>query len=474
MSHLSSVSIVLGSMLVVGCAATSDAPNSAEDTGDAAGPVGTGDVGTGGKAGTGGSTGGVGTGGVGTGGTFGSGGTVGSGGVVNDAGSGGTTGSGGTILPDARGDLVPGVWTDITPRALAGFPCPPAPPTCAGVNNVTYGATSVEIDPSHPQTLYLSADQWGLWRTTDGGVSWTTVGVRPSPYNFPQFGNPPTTAYLDSPYMVRVDPADSNHLYATQGIRGYTQGFWVSRDAGATWQRPQGFIDVADQTTYDTTMMEVDPTDFRHVLIGSHSPWKNLTGNHGILETKDGGTTFIIHLPAWSAGNNTSGALFLFNPSRPAGDPLRGDANTWLFTDQESGFWRTTDAGGHWSEVATYSQTHGEEDYYYSKTGALYVGAALYPARSLDNGVTWEQVKSVLPYNYYYSLHGDGNLLYTAPAFVSSTYFTSPETDGATWKAFSGGGTFGTGPTQMRFDAVNRIMYSTNADAGLLALKVAP
>src|SRR5262249_1770347 len=152
----------------------------------------------------------------------------------------------------------------------------------------TFGTAALELDPSHPGTLYACADQRGLWKSTDCGANWSRLGDANA-----QYDGGTTAKYLDSPVLVRIDPCDAQHLYATQGVRGSTLGFWESHDGGETWTMPKGFVDIASQIgTRDVTSAAVDPSDFGHVLVGSHSPWSGLP-NAGVLETKDGGKTFV-------------------------------------------------------------------------------------------------------------------------------------------------------------------------------------
>jgi hypothetical protein len=390
------------------------------------------------------------------------GGSTGAGGAApatggNDAGSGGTV-----IVRDAgRGNcpsrpaLTPGIWKNITPSALS----------LPG----TYGVTFVTVAPSDSCTLYASFDVAGLWRTTDGAATWAKVGTPPATYG-------PTTTYLDSPVAVAVDPDDTNHLYATEGVRGTSMGFWVSTDAGATWTWPPGFVSIsATIGTVDMTAMVVDPTDFKHVLVGSHSAWKGM-GNAGILESKDGGATFIAHAASasWPAGS--LGVHFLYAP-----DLGIGNKDTWLVGLDGNGFWRTTDGGASWTQVETWGTAHGGHAIYYAKNGTLYAGGYQYPVRSSDNGVTWQQVSSGLPYAYYYTVQGDGKVLYTMKSFADNgahynePYQASPETDGLTWTAYQGGAQkFDNGPATMIFDRGDRIMYSANWTAGLWALEVLP
>jgi hypothetical protein len=389
------------------------------------------------------------------------GGSTGSGGAT--AATGGSTGSGGTgVVRDAgRGNcptrpaLTPGVWKNITPSALS----------LPG----TYGVTFVTVAPSNSCTLYASFDVAGLWRTTDGAATWAKVGTPPATYG-------PTTTYLDSPVAVAVDPDDTNHLYATEGVRGTSMGFWVSTDAGATWTMPPGFVSISSTIgTVDMTAMVVDPTDFKHVLVGSHSAWKGM-GNAGILESKDGGATFVAHAaPAsWPAGS--LGIHFLYAP-----DLAIGNNTTWLVGLDGNGFWRTTDAGTSWTQVETWGTAHGGHAIYYAKNGTLYAGGYQYPVRSTDNGLTWKQISTGLPYAYYYTVQGDGKSLYTMRSYADNgarynePYQTSPETDGATWTPYQAGAQkFDNGPATMVFDPTDRILYSANWTAGLWALEALP
>jgi hypothetical protein len=356
--------------------------------------------------------------------------------------------------------LVPGKWVDITPPGLNLVCCPPS--------GNSFGLAFVEIDPSNPATLYATVDQLGLWKTTDAGENWHRLGDPNGTIS------DAATTYLDSPIRVGVDPGDPQHLYATQGVRGMTLGFWVSNDGGESWTKPQGFLDIAATIgTEDMTSMSIDPSDFKHLILGSHSAWSGLS-NAGILESKDGGDSWRAIQPqsTWNAGS--MGVSILSSPALGI-----GDGKTWLVGTDGNGFWRTNDAGQSWQQVSSQAGIpHGGNDIYYTATGILYAGAAQYPIRSHDNGASWEQVSTGLSYWYYYTVQGDGKRLYTQLSFTGDNggqglkpYMTSLESDGSTWTQYNDQ-TFSDGPFIMRFDAINRVMYSANWDAGLWALEV--
>jgi photosystem II stability/assembly factor-like uncharacterized protein len=352
--------------------------------------------------------------------------------------------------------LQPGVWKNITPAGLS--------------LDGNFGTVVIEVDPSNSATLYLTSDVNGLWKTRDAGTSWQRVGTPPSQ---PNYGT--SVDYLDSPVAIRVDPNDSQHLYATEGVRGSTMGFWESFDGGEHWTMPQGFQAIsADIATRDMTKLIVDPADFKHVLLGSHSPWKGLS-NAGILETTDGGNTFVKRMPEASWAVGSLGIQFLYSPATG-----KGDKNTWLVnTDTQGSFWRTTNAGVSWTHLdSSLNGFHGGAAVYYAKNGNVYSGATGSVLRSTDNGATWKPV-SGLPYGYYITIMGDGKSMYTSTSYPSqgspfnNPYYVSSEDDGTTWTAYQGGAQkFGNGPATMVFDPIQRIVYSANWDTGCWALKV--
>ncbi len=230
---------------------------------------------------------------------------------------------------------------------------------------------------------------------------------------------------------MKIDPADSTHLYLTSGVQGPQHGFYVSHDRGETWRKPQGFIDfVKAGGSDDVTVMDVDPADFAHILISSHSPWTTATPDYhsGIVESRDGGETWVTHIPPgnpWAAG--TKMVMFLHHPASG-----QGNGDTWLVSDENAGFWRTEDAGKNWTQVSNHQGVHGGPAKYFTAAGVLFVGALGNPLRSKDNGKTFEEIPA-LAYKYWFALTGDGNRLYARSWNDTGHYMVSPESDGMNW-----------------------------------------
>jgi len=461
----------LGAMGAGGCGGAS--PDGADD---GAGSAGDGSVGSGGVGGAGNSAGGsvavgggvgvgVGGGGAGGGNGKGGGGASGVGGAVGNGGGsssdagpfvGPTCANGNPKLPAGAPTLTPGVWKDISPKG---------PKYGWGSENVF--VQGMTIDPCNPATLYVTVSGFnsstfatvvgGLYRSTDAGSTWSTVGA------------------FDQPINVRVDLKNPLHLYVGDSVRGGTTGFWVTTDGGKTWSQ-SGFKTLADSVNdTDVYHVEPDPADFNHVLLSFHWNWHNCDDfgfgkcTSGVAESTDGGTTWITHNPdpGW-AGAGGYDVFFLYNPALGI-----GNKNTWLFGTQGKGYWRTADGGKTWTQVTKSSMTHGGGQIYYSKAGVLYASSDSQVLRSTDNGLTWT---SVGPIKGTTALFGDGKYVYAHGAYanIGGPFSVTLETDGQTWSPLKGAQSMGDGPFEMAFDSSNGILYSSNWGSGIWALKTEP
>jgi hypothetical protein len=342
--------------------------------------------------------------------------------------------------------VMPGTFRDITPPGLD-----PAVNPC----------TDIQFDPGRPTTLYAMFGAAGIWRSTDAGAHWVQIGNLPTPTSLGR---------------LLVDPHDAMHLYATGSVNGSSLGFWVSHDGGATFAIPAAFTaGVGTTWNQDVYNMAVDPADFGHVLLTFHSLWPGNPDGAGVLETLDGGATFVPHapLPGMSHGQ---GVAFLRDLAHGV-----GDARTWLLGNgYGDGIYRTTSAGAAWTQVSPAQEDHGGFDAHYSSQGFLYIGARDGVYRSRDNGVTFQNVSSGALATWTYTVIGDGHYLYSSPGFVgqpsSQPFFVSPEggaDEGEHWTPYNAQ-VIPEGPWRMRFDAANGIIYNAAWGGGAWALTTRP
>jgi photosystem II stability/assembly factor-like uncharacterized protein len=329
------------------------------------------------------------------------------------------------------------------------------------------------VNPVDPSIIYLCVSFYnastqkyaGLWKTTDAGSTWQKVGKIVS--------GPKCSDTIDEPIQIRIDPQNPQHLWAADGVRGCSGGLWESNDGGNTFSMPPAFSAKADNSvggwTIDAYDVEIDPADSKHVLVAFHSGFEN-SGHAGVLETKDGGQTFIRHYPIPGVNGAGHGIFFLSNPALGV-----GNGNTWLLETQGDGSFRTTDGGNTWAPVTTNNLEHGGGQIYYTQAGVLYSGGYPHPMRSTDNGATWT---TLIPNQNagYLCIIGDGTTLFTgvhaqvAPP-GGRAILTSPESDGLNWTNYNNQ-LFAGGAFSLALDRTNHILYSASTTDGLWALQL--
>ena len=119
--------------------------------------------------------------------------------------------------------------------------------------------TGIAIDANNPNHIIIGAVTGGVWKTTDGGVTWTPL----SDY----FSN----LYV---YSVAIDPQDSNTYYF-----GSTNGLiYKSVDGGATWNL------LADVSNSLINKIVINPTNSDIIFASSQ--------NAGMYVSIDGGASW--------------------------------------------------------------------------------------------------------------------------------------------------------------------------------------
>ncbi len=348
----------------------------------------------------------------------------------------------GALPPPA---LAPGRWVDISPAGIDFRRRSPGNPI------FTQGFA---LDPGDPRVMYLCVDSYaattadgdGLYKSSDRGSSWTLVGRIPA--------GVAGEDHLTEPIRIRIDPRNRQHVYAGDGVRGHSNGFWVSQDGGLTFAMPAGFRSwstaVGSTDVYDVA---ADPADFDHVLLAFHSAWRSLTAN-GVAESTDGGRTWITHPAAEAAWSGAMSIHFI------------AGASNWLAGTQHDGLWLTADAGTSWSKVNAVGIELGGGEVYHSASGVLFASSQPQLLRSADHGRTWTAVG---PAGSYDCVCGDGTRLYAGSRIRPSSVISAAEGDGGGWSALSPQ-LLADGPFDLACDRANRILYDAAWSAGLWAL----
>jgi photosystem II stability/assembly factor-like uncharacterized protein len=174
---------------------------------------------------------------------------------------------------------------------------------------------------------FAPAAAGAIWKTTDGGVTWTAASALapppgPAPAPAPGPAPAPAPATLDEAERVVFSPGSSTRLYALCSLEG---GVFRSEDAGATWSL---LIDDQGGRVY---AIAIDPGNPQRIAVAT---------DESLLLSENGG-----------AGFQARGLTLMSPPGDPAPDAmfaaydLAFEGSGALLLASNAGLVRTTDGG---------------------------------------------------------------------------------------------------------------------------------
>lgn len=185
-----------------------------------------------------------------------------------------------------------------------------------GPGNVGGRTRTVIIDPSDPSgnTWFAGSVSGGIWRTNDGGQSWTNLT--------PDLPNLSTASMAMAPSDLDVIYAGTGEGFGGEGmVTG--SGIFVSRNKGLTWQLVTATAN--DERFRYINKIWVDPTSDSILVVAT---------NKGIFKSENAGETW----------NN------IFNKGYPVQDIAQNPQNPFvLYAGANSlGILKSTDGGDTW------------------------------------------------------------------------------------------------------------------------------
>jgi len=257
----------------------------------------------------------------------------------------------------------------------------------------TQSIGAIAVAPSDPQIVYVASGEGlqrpdlsvgdGIYKSTDGGKTWTHLGLRDG---------------QQIPALV-VDPRDPNRLFAAVLGHPYganqERGIYRSTDGGQTWQKAL----YKDENTGGSDI-EIDPSNpdvlYACLWRARQGPWEdgNTYGGAGggVFKSTDGGNT-------WDklAGGLPEDLVQAYIAIAPS-DPRRVYSS--LATTHGTHIYRSDDAGEHWTQITTDARPSvriGGGDLAVPKVDpknpdVLYT-ASIVTWRSTDGGKTWTGIR---------------------------------------------------------------------------------
>lgn len=271
---------------------------------------------------------------------------------------------------------------------------------------VTSGRISdFAMHPDGWHVFYAAVASGGVWKTENGGITWTPIFEDQGSYAV-------GTIELDpnNPDTVWVGTGEDN----AQRSVGFGDGVYRSLDGGRSWQN-MGLKDSGHIGS-----IEIDPRDSNVIYVAAHGPLWSDGGDRGVYKTVDGGTTWkrVLEIDPHTGVNEV-----LMHPDNPdlllaASWQRRRHVWTLINGGPGSGMHRSTDGGKTWTEITAGlpSEDMGRIGIVYSpaRPDTVYAiietegeGRGFY--RSTDFGVSWEKRSSYVSGSpqYYNELIAD-------------------------------------------------------------------
>ncbi len=251
------------------------------------------------------------------------------------------------------------------------------PPGAAPVNRVVLDPNNPNIAVAHLGVVNLGGRTCGpLFRTTDGGATWTILA--------PELQQCQNTSQsnLSSTLDVAIAPSSGNTMYmAGTDSNGYGL-VYRSDNSGTTWRLLSAKLASEPQT------MKVDPTDPNTLYVG--------TFNDGVYRTTDGGATFVRVDTGFLGGGiyalaldpRNSNVIWASRGANGQGEVFGTDATLA----------KSTDGGVTWAEYSgppslvvgiTIDQTNPNVMYVATAGSSFAKGSGVW--KSIDGGNTWAQ-----------------------------------------------------------------------------------
>jgi photosystem II stability/assembly factor-like uncharacterized protein len=266
---------------------------------------------------------------------------------------------------------------------------------------------AVAVCPANPDVVYAGTGELdlrsgiipgnGIYRTSDGGATWTHAGLTDS----------------QTISRIRIDPGNCNHAYAA--VLGHPfgpstqRGVFRTTDGGKSWQR---VLYIDDQT--GAADVELDPANpqviYASMWHAARNPWSLTSGGpgDGLFKSTDGGTT-------WSSLSAAPGL-----PKAPLGKigiavSAARPGLVWALVEARGsaeGLYRSDDAGATWNMVSNNASLH-QRPFYFMHLAADPVNADVVYVlnvsllKSADGGKTFHSIRNP---------HSDNHDLWIDPA----------------------------------------------------------
>ena len=274
----------------------------------------------------------------------------------------------------------------------------------------------IAIDPSDKRTWYVGAAAGGVWKSTNGGISFSPIFDGQGSFSI-------GVVVIDhaNPNVIWVGTGENN----AQRVVAYGDGVYKSLDGGKSW------TNMGLKQSEHIGRILIDPRNSDVVYVAAQGPLWKKGGDRGVYKTTDGGKTWvkILSVDDWTGANDIQ--LDPRNPDILIATMWQRERRVYTFVGggPGSGVWRSTDAGKTWTKSQSgfpevdlgrigLSVSPANPSVVYAIAEAADAKGGFF--RSRDGGASWEKMSSYQSGSNYY------NEIFADPKNADRVYAIEP------------------------------------------------
>ena len=194
------------------------------------------------------------------------------------------------------------------------------------------------VDPNNPARYFVAAASGGVWKTVNGGTTWTPVFDNEGSYSIGAIVLDPK-----NPLTVWVGTGENN----SQRSVSYGNGVYRSDDGGRSWKN------VGLKASEHIGRIAIDPRDSNVVFVAAQGPLWGPGGDRGLFKTTDGGKTWKNVLSISENTGVTDIAIDQQNPDTMYAASYQRRRHMWTLINggPESALYKSTDGGVTWNKL---------------------------------------------------------------------------------------------------------------------------
>jgi photosystem II stability/assembly factor-like uncharacterized protein len=224
----------------------------------------------------------------------------------------------------------------------------PADPVSAAMANLSWRSigpanmggriSDVEGVPGNPNVVYVATGSGGIFKTVNGGMSWTPIFDRQSTISVGDIALEP-----GNPDVIWAGTGEGNPRNSVS----FGDGVYRSTDGGKTWKH----MGLRDSNTISKVIMHPRNPDIVYVAAIGHVWGPN--EERGVFMTTDGGKTWQKTLYIDNLHGASDMEIDPQNPNILYAGMWRFDRKPWTFTSgsEKGGVFRSTDGGRTWNKM---------------------------------------------------------------------------------------------------------------------------